>query len=224
MKAYCINLKTSTDRRKKMTDQFEREGLDVEFVEGYNSREEKPVLENSIYIGDFGNLMSIRKVLSDMVEHNIDQAVIFEDTVKLCSNFKTKLEQLVLPDRWDLVYLGYLTPVCWSEYSDQLNRGKVLGTWSFMVTLECAKKLLAFDPLDFWISNDVHLTAMPLRTFYTKEKLTVRDKSIQTIGGANFITRQSLRPLFLCHVLQWFPILEILFLILVLILYIRLRR
>jgi hypothetical protein len=207
-----------------MTDQFEREGLDVEFVEGYNSREEKPVLENSIYIGDFGNLMSIRKVLSDMVEHNIDQAVIFEDTVKLCSNFKTKLEQLVLPDRWDLVYLGYLTPVCWSEYSDQLNRGKVLGTWSFMVTLECAKKLLAFDPLDFWISNDVHLTAMPLRTFYTKEKLTVRDKSIQTIGGANFITRQSLRPLFLCHVLQWFPILEILFLILVLILYIRLRR
>jgi len=224
MKAYCINLKTSTDRRKKMTDQFEREGLDVEFVEGYNSREEKPVLENSIYIGDFGNLMSIRKVLSDMVEHNIDQAVIFEDTVKLCSNFKTKLEQLVLPDRWDLVYLGYLTPVCWSEYSDQLNRGKVLGTWSFMATLECAKKLLAFDPLDFWISNDVHLTAMPLRTFYTKEKLTVRDKSIQTIGGANFITRQSLRPLFLCHVLQWFPILEILFLILVLILYIRLRR
>lgn len=224
MKAYCINLKTSTDRRKKMTDQFEHEGLDVEFVNGYNSREEKPVLENSIYIGDYGNLMSIRKVLSDMVEYNIDQAIIFEDTVKLCSNFKTKLEQLVLPDRWDLVYLGYLTPVSWSDYSDQLNRGKVLGTWSFIVTLECAKKLLAFDPLDYWISNDVHLTAMPLRTFYTKEKLAVRDKSIQTIGGANFITRQSLRPLFLCHVLQWLPILEILFLILVLILYIRLRR
>ena len=215
MKAYCINLKTSTDRRKKMTDQFESEGLDVEFIEGYNAREEKPVLENSIYIGDYGNLMSIRKVLSDMVEHNIDQAVIFEDTVKLCSNFKTKLEELILPDRWDLLYLGYLTPVNWSDYSDQLNRGKVLGTWSFMVTLECAKKLLAFDPLDHWITLDVHLTAMPLRTFYTKEKLAVRDMSIQTIGGANFITRQSIRPLFLCHVLQWFPILEILFIILV---------
>lgn len=218
MKAYCINLKTSTDRRKKMTEQFESEGLDVEFIEGYNAREEKPVLENSIYIGDYGNLMSIRKVLSDMVEHNIDQAVIFEDTVKLCSNFKTKLESLVLPDRWDLVYLGYLTPVSLSDYSDQLNRGKVLGTWSFMVTLECAKKLLAFDPLDHWITLDVHLTAMPLRTFYTKEKLAVRDKSIQTIGGANFITRQSIRPLFLCHVLQWFPVLEILFIILVAIL------
>jgi len=207
-----------------MMGRFEHEGLDVEFVDGYNAREENPVLENSIYIGDYGNLMSIRKVLADMVEHNVAQAVIFEDTVKLCPNFKTKLEELVLPDRWDMVYLGYLTPVFWSEYSDQLNRGKVLGTWSFIVTLECAKKLLAFDPLDYWISNDVHLTAMPLRTFYTKEKLTVRDRSIQTIGGANFITRQSLRPLFLCHVLQWFPFLEISFLILVLILYIRLRR
>lgn len=215
MKAYCINLKTSTDRKKKMIDRFENEGLDVEFIEGYNAREEKTVLENSIYIGDYGNLMSMRKVWSDMVEHNIDQAIIFEDTVELCSNFKTKLESLVLPDRWDLVYLGYLTPVFWSEYSDQLNRGKVLGTWSVMVTLECAKKLLAFDPLDHWISLDVHLTAMPLRTFYTKEKLAPRDRSIQTIGGANFITRQSIRPLFLCHVLQWFPILEILFIVLI---------
>lgn len=215
MKAYCINLKTSTDRKKKMIDRFEHEGLDVEFIEGYNAREEKTVLENSIYIGDYGNLMSMRKVWSDMVEHNIDQAIIFEDTVELCSNFKTKLESLVLPDRWDLVYLGYLTPVFWSEYSCQLNRGKVLGTWSVMVTLECAKKLLAFDPLDHWISLDVHLTAIPLRTFYTKEKLAVRDRSIQTIGGANFITRQSIRPLFLCHVLQWFPILEILFIVLI---------
>lgn len=215
MKAYCINLKASTDRKKKMIDRFENEGLDVEFIEGYNAREEKTVLENSIYIGDYGNLMSMRKVWSDMVEHNIDQAIIFEDTVELCSNFKTKLESLVLPDRWDLVYLGYLTPVFWSEYSGQLNRGKVLGTWSVMVTLECAKKLLAFDPLDHWISLDVHLTTMPLRTFYTKEKLAVRDRSIQTIGGANFITRQSIRPLFLCHVLQWFPILEILFIVLI---------
>lgn len=215
MKAYCINLKTSTDRRKMMSEQFEREGLSVEFIEGYNARDEKPVLENSIYIGDFGNLMSMRRVFSDMVENNVEQAVIFEDTVKLCSNFKTKLNELVLPDRWDIVYLGYLTPVFLSEYSDQLNRGKILGTWSLLVTLECAKKLLAFDPLDHWISFDVHLTSMPLRTFYTKEKLTVRDRSIQTIGGANFITRQSIRPLFLCHVLQWFPILEILFIVLI---------
>jgi hypothetical protein len=206
-----------------MTEQFESNGLDVEFIEGYNAREENPILENPIYIGDFGNLMSLRRVFSDMVEKNIEQAVIFEDTVKLCSNFKTKLEELVLPDRWDLVYLGYITPVFWSEYSDQLNRGKVLGTWSFMVTLECAKKLLAFDPLDFWITNDVHLTAMPIRTFYTKEKLAVRDRNIQTIGGANFITRQSIRPLFTCHILQWFPVMEILFIILVLILYVRLR-
>lgn len=218
MKAYCINLKKSTDRRKMMTEQFESHGLVVEFIEGYNAREENPVLENSIYIGDFGNLMSLRRVFSDMVEKNVEQAVIFEDTVKLCSNFKTKLESLVLPDRWDLVYLGYLTPVCWSEYSDKLNRGKVLGTWSFIVTLECAKKLLAFDPVDHWITLDVHLTAMPLRTFYTKEKLAVRDRSIQTIGGANFITRQSIKPLFTCHIMQWFPILEILFVILVAIL------
>jgi len=198
-----------------MTEQFESHGLDVEFIEGYSAREENPALENSIYIGDFGNLMSLRKVFSDIVKNNIEKAIIFEDTVKLCSNFKTKLERIILPDRWDLVYLGYVAPVFWSEYSDKLNRGKVLGTWSFMVTLECAKKLLVFDPLDHWITLDVHLTAMPLRTFYTKEKLAVRDANIQTIGGANFITRQSIRPLFTCHVLQWFPVLEILFIILI---------
>ena len=224
MKAYCINLKTSTDRRVIMQRQFDEQNLKVEFVDGYNARVENPQLENPIYIGDFGNLMSLRKVFEDMVQTQTPFALVFEDTARLVHDFKTKVENLPLPDRWDIIYLGYVSPVFWIDENEQLARGKALGTWSFLVSLECAKKLLAFDPLDHWITLDVHISSLPLRTFYVKDRLTIRDPTLKTINGANFITRGSLQPLFMQHILQWFPVLEILLIGIFFVLAIRLSR
>ena len=205
-----------------MEAQFEREGLEVEFIEGYNAREQKPMLENPIFIGDYGNLMSLRRVFEDVVKNDHPLALVFEDTVSLDTEFNSKLQAIKLPDRWDLVYLGYLMPIKYVEYSDTLVRGKALGTWAFLVSLEAAKKILAFDPVDHWITLDVHLSLMPLRTFYTKEKLAIRNKSLKTIGGATFLDRNSIRPLTISHFIQWFPVLEVLFFTLVIIFLVRL--
>ena len=224
MKAYCINLKKSTDRKALVTTEFEKAGLDVEFVDGYDAREENPLLENPIFIGDFGNLMSLRRVFENIVKNEHKMALVFEDTIRLVPNFSLKLESIKLPSKLDIIYLGYLLPVKYADHSDSLVRGKALGTWAFMVSLEAVKKILAFDPEDHWITLDVHLSALPLKTFYIKEKLAVRDKSVKTIGGASFLARNSIRAMTVSHVLQSFPTLEILFISLVLLLYVRLRR
>ena len=197
-----------------MMSQFEREGLDVEFIEGVDARKENPVLTTDIYIGDWGNLMSHRRVWEDMVKNDHQMALVFEDQARLCENFKTKLDEIQLPEKWDVIYLGYMTPIPGKRESSHLIEGKAWGTWSVLVSLDFAKKLLMFDPYDFYISPDVTIAVLPLKTFYTKEKLTDRD-SVPTIGGVNFITRGSIKPLFLYHVIQWLPLLEIVFILLV---------
>lgn len=213
MKAYCLNLRKSTDRKIKMEAQFEREGLEVQFIEAVDARVENPELETEIYIGDWGNLMSHRKVWEDMIENDHKMALVFEDQAKLVTNFSQKLNEIKLPEKWDVIYLGALAPVPSGPESTHLKKGKALGTWATLISLECAKKLWAFDPYD-WVSPDVTIASMPLKTFYTKEKLAIRDRTTPTIGGVNFITRGSLKPLFICHILQWLPVLEILFIIL----------
>jgi hypothetical protein len=197
-----------------MMSQFDREGLDVEFIEGVDARKENPTLTTDIYIGDWGNLMSHRKVWKDMVKNDHEMALVFEDQAKLCENFKTKLDEIQLPEKWDVIYLGYITPIPGKRQTRHLVEGKALGTWSTIVSLDFAKKLLMLDPYDFYITPDVTISFLPLKTFYVKEKLACRD-SVPTIGGVNFITRGSIKPLFMCHVLQWLPLLEIAFILLV---------
>ena len=217
MKAYCINLKTSTDRRKKMTDQFEREDLEVEIIEAVEAKNLKG--EFDIRPGELANISSHQKIWLDVIEKGHDMAIVFEDQCRLTEGFMNFVSKLELPERWDMIYLGYTGQRFFAEENDQLNRGKPVGTWCYMISLEGAKKLVTFDPLDFWLIPDTQLAFLPIRTFYIKNKIAWRDSTSKSIIGSNYLERGVLKWLivghWLAHAFQFWPVLEIIFIILV---------
>jgi GR25 family glycosyltransferase involved in LPS biosynthesis len=226
MKAYCINLKTRTDRKKKMIEQFEREGLDVEFIEAVDASEFPESFSPMQSRGDFACASSHRKLYTKMIEDGHEMAIVFEDQCKLAEGFSNVVANLEFPERWDMIYLGYTGPRFFAQENDQLDRGKPVGTWCHLLSLEGAKKLVNFDPCDFWLISDNQLSLLPICTFYIKNKIAWRDQTSKSIIGSNYIKRGCVKWLitghWVAHGLQFYPILEFSFLILILILYIRL--
>ena len=162
-----------------------------------------------------------------MIDNNRDTSLVFEDQCVLSEGFTDFVSKLKLPERWDMIYLGYTCPRFFGYENDQLDMGKPVGTWCYLVSLEGAKKLVNFDPLDYWMLPDMHLAFLPLRTFYTKNSLASRDSGAQSVTDPNFLRRGGASWLGVCHFLisvcKQFPILEIIFILLVSILVIRLR-
>jgi hypothetical protein len=226
MKAYCINLKTRTDRKKKMIEQFEREGLDVEFIEAVDASEFPESFSPMQSRGDFACASSHRKLYTKMIEDGHEMAIVFEDQCKLAEGFSNVVANLEFPERWDMIYLGYTGPRFFAQENDQLDRGKPLGTWCHLLSLEGVKKLVNLDPCDFWLISDNQLSLLPICTFYIKNKIAWRDQTSKSIIGSNYIKRGCVKWLitghWVAHGLQFYPILEFSFLILILILYIRL--
>jgi GR25 family glycosyltransferase involved in LPS biosynthesis len=202
-----------------MTDQFEREGLDVEFIDAVDAKILEGDHENGLTKGDFANAHSHKKIWKDMIENEHTMALVFEDQCKLAEGFCSVIENLELPERWDMIYLGYTGPRFFALENDQLDRGKPVGTWCHLVSLDGAKKLVNFDPNDFWLIPDNHLAFLPLRTFYIKNKIAWRDPTSVSVIGSNYLKRGCLKWLIIghwvAHVFQFYPVLEILFIILV---------
>jgi hypothetical protein len=211
-----------------MTEQFEREGLDVEFIEAIDASKFPESFAPMQSRGDFACASSHRKLYQKMIEDGHEVAIVFEDQCKLTKGFSDAVAQLKLPERWDMIYLGYTGPRFFARENDQLDRGKPVGTWCYLLSLEGAKKLVNFDPCDFWLISDNQLALLPICTFYVKNKIAWRDPTSVSVIGGNYIKRGCLKWLIIghwaAHAVQFWPVLEILFLILVLILYIRLRR
>jgi GR25 family glycosyltransferase involved in LPS biosynthesis len=209
-----------------MTDQFEREGLEVEFVEAVDAQ--NLMDHENIRRGEYGNALSHKKIWKDIIDKGHESVIVFEDQCRLIEGFSNFVSKLEFPKRWDIIYLGYTGQRFFAKENEHLDRGKPVGTWCYIISLEGAKKLVNFDPLDFWLIPDAQIAFMPIRTFYIKNKIAWRDSSSKSIIGSNYIERGILKWLIIghwaAHALQFWPVLEILFIILVLILYIRLRR
>jgi hypothetical protein len=211
-----------------MTDQFEREGLDVEFIEAVDASQFPESFSPMQSRGDFACASSYRKLYKKMIEDGHEMAIVFEDQCKLTEGFSNLVAELKLPERWDMIYLGYTGPRFFAQENEYLDRGKPVGTWCHLLSLDGAKKLVNLDPRDFWLISDNQLSLLPLCTFYLKNKIAWRDANSKSIIGSNYVERGVLKWLIIghwaAHAFQFWPVLEILFLILVLILYIRLRR
>lgn len=226
MKAYCINLKTSTDRREKMEAQFQRENIEVEFIDAVDAKTLKS--HENMKLGDYGNALSHQKIWKDMIQNEHKLAIVFEDQCRISNGFSNVISNIEFPDRWDMIYLGYLGQRFFAYENAQLDRGKPVGTWCYIISLEGAKKLVNFDPLDFWLIPDTQLAFIPIRTFYIKNKIAWRDNTSKSIIGSNYLERGVLKWLIVghwaTHIIQFWPVLEVLFIILILVLYIRLKR
>jgi hypothetical protein len=230
MKAYCINLERSTDRKEKMAEQFEREDLEVEFVPAVDAKD----LDShpKISKGDYANALSHQKIWKDMIDNGHETAIVFEDQCLIKDGFSQFILKLELPEKWDVIYLGYCLPRFFGPGNADMDLGKAIGTWTYMISLEGAKKLVNLDPLDYWLIPDSHLAFLPIRTFYVKNNQSKRNDSLNSIilGGSSHpvfgvlkhFKRGALKWLTaghtIIHVCQFYPILEVLFFILVAIL------
>lgn len=184
IKTYCINLERATDRRLQIEQEFAREHLDVEFIKAFDSKANGVTQEDvrwEIHPGEFGCLKSNYMVWEDMIIHDHPYALVIEDDIKLVPEFKNKIESLKLPPVWDIIYLEYVSPIFENEFNEDLNEGRCLGTMCYMISLECAKKLVRFDPKD-WRGADKQLCLLPLKFFYTKERFAVHDLLNSGIG------------------------------------------
>ena len=175
MHIYCINLERRTDRRTKVATEFAREGLDVEFFRATDGRIEPP---SDLYITptEYGCASSHMRVWRDMVKRGHEMALVLEDDVELCLNFKTKLQSVIqeatlVPD-WDLIFMGYITPIFRSKLTSNLYEAQPLATHSYLINLGCAKKLCNFDPKFMKVGIDFQLNRFPLKILYTKTLLT----------------------------------------------------
>jgi hypothetical protein len=184
VKIYCINLERAKDRRAQMEAQIKDQNLEMEFIDAFDSGKEGVTRDHvrpEIHPGEFGCLMSNYRVWQDMVDKGHSQALILEDDVILVPNFISKLESLELPEKWDVVYLEYVSPIYEGKATKDVNEGRCLGTMTYLISLEGAKKLLAFDPID-WRGADKQLAQLPIKSFYSKERLADHDLLNSGIG------------------------------------------
>lgn len=105
---FIISLAEATDRRKRIEQVFHDINLDFTFVDAVDGRSFN-VLEQPIYDapkrlrsfgkhltgGDLGCILSHKKIYQNIVDNNIEQALIFEDDVILRPDFMKILQQLI---------------------------------------------------------------------------------------------------------------------------------
>lgn len=181
---YCINLERAKERRALIEKEFEREGLVVEFIKAFDSAAHGITTENvreEIHPGEFGCLMSNYMVWNDMLEKGYPVALIVEDDIELVKDFKKYLENIELPNEWDIVYLEYVSPIYDGRATRDVSEGRCLGTMCYLISEAGARKLVAFDPKD-WRGADKQLAQMPMKSFYSHKRLAKHDLLNSGIG------------------------------------------
>jgi len=191
MQIYCINLERRTDRRKRAEAEFAREGLEVEFFRATDGRREAP---QDLYTtaAEYGCAMSHMRVWRDMVARGHRMALVLEDDVELLPNFKTKLEEIIkeatLVPNWDMIFMGYITPIFRRRVTNNLYEAQPLATHSYLINLECARKLSVFDPKFMKVGIDFQLNRFPLKILCTRELLTSQGDTASRYGLFSFMS------------------------------------
>jgi len=177
-KIYCLNLERSKDRKALMEQRFSEQNLEVEFFTGVDAKAmdiTEEHMKGRTCAGEYGCLASHFKIWEDIVAKGHDKAIILEDDVDLVPEFKTKIDGLKLPEKWDVIYLYKISPIFEGEENEDLNRGRSLSTAAYMVSLDGAKKLTQFDHLDFRGNVDAQMAQLPIKSFWSKEEFSIHD-------------------------------------------------
>lgn len=189
MHAYCINLERSPDRRESAFQEFEREGLDVEFFRATDGKVEAP---NGIYISksEWGCADSHIRIWRDMVENGYETALIFEDDVKLKPGFIEKLNEIMieLPDDWDFVNLdpNKFYTVNSTKFSSHLTRGFSLGMSAYIINSKCAREWSKWNSKRMKVQIDSFVQQCPVQSFHVFENLAKQNSDFTTEIGPSF--------------------------------------
>ena len=142
-----------------MEIEFKNANLEVEFFKGCDG---KSYGRNGIY----GCNQSHFWIYQDILEKGYKNAIIFEDDVKLCPEFKKLIDEFEEPEeRWDVLYLARLGPIVLDKPGKSFTLAKCLSTAAYIISHEGCKKLAYFNPDDLNYESDLLMTELPLRTY-----------------------------------------------------------
>jgi len=106
---------------------------------------------NNFKKGELGVFISNIIIWKKMIDENIDKAIIFEDDCIFTSDFENKLKNVLddLPTEFNIIWLGGKTVENYSsnentqisEYICILNEKHPYGAFTYLLSLEGAKKL-----------------------------------------------------------------------------------
>jgi GR25 family glycosyltransferase involved in LPS biosynthesis len=178
---YCINLEGSPERRENAQQQFEREGLEVEFFRATDGTLEAP---KDLFISksEWGCAESHIRVWRDIVYNGYDTALVFEDDISLDPDFKYKLDQIIdeLPQDWDFVNLGAPTHFRddMKKVSENVVAGQSVLAHAYLIRLKCAKKWCDFQSTHLKVAIDVLMMYFPTNNLHVTEPIAHQNDSM----------------------------------------------
>jgi GR25 family glycosyltransferase involved in LPS biosynthesis len=136
--------------------------------------------------GERGCAMSHLYLWKQMVEYNIETAIILEDDITFSMNNigETIIEYLnIIPEDWDILYLDYhieRQPKKVFGVSKKLYRGfYTWNTGAYVINLQGVKKILKYLPIDRPIDNFLAMLALigAINAYLVSPIIAVQDKS-----------------------------------------------
>lgn len=214
---FVVNLETSTDRRKFISDQLDKLGIPFEIFPavdgrklpqaevdaGYDSEGSVSFFGRELTRGEIGCSWSHLNIYRKMVEDNIEEAMILEDDVILCDELPEILSrEPEFPEDWELMFLSHNNAV-----SSVWDRQRLFGkyhivrfvenpnwTSGYLIKLSGAKKLLAAGfpirmPADWLTGNRL---GIDVRLYGIKPVCIPQNKEFQeTISGRFELNREN---------------------------------
>ncbi|XP_058831195.1 glycosyltransferase 25 family member isoform X2 [Topomyia yanbarensis] len=183
---YMINLERRSERRKKMINNFDQLGLEIEYfpaVDGKKLNDDDlreigvkflpgyadPYHQRPMTMGEIGCFLSHYYIWEKIVELKQNEVLILEDDIRFEPYFRRRVYNLLAEARriggWDLIYFGRKRlqeeDEKWVDGSSTMVKaGYSYWTLGYLISLQGAKKLLEERPLEKLLPVDEYLPIM----------------------------------------------------------------
>uniref|UniRef100_A0A1I7ZVK3 Glycosyltransferase 25 family member n=1 Tax=Steinernema glaseri TaxID=37863 RepID=A0A1I7ZVK3_9BILA len=184
---YLINLKRRPERRKKMNAILQLLGIDYTYWEATDGNQlekdeyaekikimpgyEDPYYKRTLKKGEIGCFLSHYRIWKDVIEHNYQRVLVFEDDLRFLHNGTQRLLETMEDidfheTEWDLIYLGRKKMAAegdelWVENHRHLSTvGYSYWTLGYALSHTGAEKLLQADPLSKLVAVDEYIPIM----------------------------------------------------------------
>uniref|UniRef100_A0A8C9U731 Cerebral endothelial cell adhesion molecule n=1 Tax=Scleropages formosus TaxID=113540 RepID=A0A8C9U731_SCLFO len=203
---YLINLHRRPDRRERMLWSLYELEIDVKVVDAVdggalNSSDIKllgvdllpgyydPFSGRTLTKGEVGCFLSHYYIWKEIVDMQLDKALIFEDDVRFQGNFKRRLLRLMEEVQqveldWDIIYLGRKQVKPGDEHPVENVRNLVAAdysywTLSYAISQQGAQKLINAEPLSKMLPVDEFLPIMYDKHPNEKYKVHFPNRNLQ---------------------------------------------
>lgn len=169
---------------------YDQESIDFETIgEIYSNILSEKFLGRRLRNSEISLILKHEECLRRIVENNYRNSVIFEDDIVLCNDFVNKLDvyTLQLPQDYDLLWIGTCcnlqhSPIEHKKFVYQNMRGSRC-THAFLISLECAKKILkemkyVYFPSDFFYNKMIK--DFTLKSFWAEPALVTQNKNYKS--------------------------------------------